>query len=477
MHSREDLLHTGRSKLSVLMFLAWPAIAEQLLLTLVSYVDTAMVGSLGANATAAVAVNVSCAWLINGFLSALGVGYSVQVAHSIGAGKPEQARKVVRQSMLAVLVCGLSLLLLGSFLAPFIPQWMGAAPEILSDARAYIRIIFLALPFQAAAVMFSAVLRCMGNTRTPLMLNTFTNLLNILLNFLLIYPGRTLSLFGRSFFMPGAGLGVAGAAIATASSTALTGTLLALYLFLKKGPYQVHPGESFRPDRAVIRKAVTLGVPVGLERMTISLGHVLMTRLVSVLGTLPLAANHVAITAEALCYLPAEGISHAAMTLSGQCVGAREYDQAYEFGKRAAAFGLLLSFVMSLLLWLFCAPLASIFSPDMEVIGLSAQLLRIISIAEPWFCLSIVFSGMLRGAEDTRYPFAVSLICMWGVRATLSLTAVFLLHWDLSALWIIMGIDCTTRCVLMTVRFFSKKWLRTAVARHGESPSSARLAL
>lgn len=474
MHSHDSLLNTGKSKLAVLLLLALPTIAEQLLLTLVNYVDTAMVGSLGAGATAAVAVNASFVWLVNGILAAMGVGYSVQVAHAIGAGKPDRARHVIRQSMVAVVVCGVFFFVLSRILSPHLPVWMGAEPEILEDARAYISIVTLALPFQGASAVFSAVLRCSGNTRTPLFLNTFTNLLNMCLNFLLIYPTRPLTVFGLTFTMPGAGLGVAGAAAATAFSIAVTGTLLALYLFSKKTPYQVHLGESFRPDLATVKKAVSIGLPVAFERVTISLGHVAMTRIVSVLGTLSLAANHVTITAEALCYLPAEGINHAAMTLSGQCVGAREYDQAYEYGKRSAAVGFTLSVFMSLMLWLFARPLASLFSPDPAVIELAAQLLRIIAFAEPFFCLSIVFGGILRGAEDTRFPFLVSLLCMWGVRMTLSLTAVFVFHMELPTLWFIMAIDCSTRCVLTGIRFLSKKWLRRAMKNHGvKEPAQA----
>jgi len=468
VQSSGNLIHSGGSRLSVLMFLAWPAIAEQLLLTLVNYVDTAMVGSLGATATAAIAINTSCIWLVNGFLNALSVGYSVQVAYCIGAEEYERTRHVIRQSLLAVVVCGTALLLLYSVLAPFLPQWLGAEPDVLPGARAYIRIITLAFPFQAASAMFSAVLRCMGNTKTPLLLNAMTNLLNVILNFLLIYPTRTVSLFGWSFSMPGAGLGVTGAAIATAVATIATGLLLTKHLFSRRNPYRIYLRENYRPDKTVIQKAAKLGIPVAIERMTISFGQIIMTGVVTSLGTIALAANYVAATAEALCYLPANGVGYAATTLSGQCVGAREYDEAHAYGKVSGAFGFVLSCIMCLFLWIFAPPIASIFSPDPEVIALAARLLRIMSVVEPLFGLAIVLSGALRGAEDTRHPCIVGLACMWGIRVLFSLIVVSVLHMGLEAVWIVMCFDACARCILFSIRFFSKKWQKPLIARYGE---------
>ena len=194
---------SGKSHLGILMMLAWPAILEQLLLTLVRYVDTAMVGSLGANATAAVAINASPTWLISSILSAIGVGYSVQVAHSIGAKDKQATARIVRQALLAVLFMGISIMLICLLIAPHLPKWMGAQPDVLPDAVRYLQIYVLSLPFQCGSYTFSAVLRCMGDTKTPLILNTAANLLNVVLNFFLIFPTRPTELFGMSFTVPG----------------------------------------------------------------------------------------------------------------------------------------------------------------------------------------------------------------------------------------------------------------------------------
>ena len=216
----------SKTGLRTLWRLSWPAIVEQILTTMVSYVDTAMVGVLGAAGTAAVSVNTAPIWLANGTFIGVGVGYSVQVSNAIGAQDDEKARRVIRQGVLAAVVTGLIGLVLYQGLAGAIPRWLGAEPEVLPQATAYLRYYTLAMPFMAAGQIFSAILRCMGNTRVPLYFNTAANLLNVVLNFLLIYPTRRAALFGLSLTIPGAGLEAAGAAMASAAALAASGVAL-----------------------------------------------------------------------------------------------------------------------------------------------------------------------------------------------------------------------------------------------------------
>ena len=432
----------------VLMRLAWPAIAEQILLTLVSYVDTAMVGVLGADATAAVAINASPIWLIGGLLQALAVGFSVQVAHRIGAGDPEGGRAVIRQAVVVTVSAGLLLMGACLLLAPYLPRWMGAQPAVLPDAVAYFRIYVLALPMQASSAVFSAILRCKGDTRTPLVLNTITNLANVCLNFLLIYPSRTLHLLGHAVPMWGAGLGVSGAAIATSISTGAIGVCLMAVVYVRKDALRISLRECYRPDAAILRRALALGLPVALERTTISLGQIVMTRITATLGTVALAANHVAVTAEGLSYLPASGISYAATTLVGQRVGARESHEASRYARLSGWFGLAFSAGMGALLFVLAHPLSTMFSSDPAVVSLAAGMLRIVAAAEPPFCVSLVLGGALRGAGDSRFPFVISMLCMWGIRATLAPLCVFVLHTGLAGIWIAMAVDLCTRGAL-----------------------------
>ena len=442
--------------------LSWPAILEQLLGTMVSYVDTAMVGVLGAAATAAVSINASPIWLVGGILSGIGVGYSVQVANAVGARDEYKARRAIVQALLAVLIVGFGFLILLQLLANCIPQWMGAKPEVLPNAIRYLRFYTLCMPGHAVLYVFSAVLRCTGDTKTPLFLNSSSNILNMILNFLLIYPTRELTVLGLTFTMPGAGMGVGGAAAASAISIDLAGLILIAVVLRRFHLFRRGMGDSLRPDPIIIRTAASLGLPYVAERMSINLGQITMVRIVATIGTTALASHHIANTAEGLCYLPAYGISAAATALVGQCVGAQSKEDAKAYGALAGKLGFILCIITGAILFIAARPLAGLFSPDTEVVALTATILRIVSVAEPFFALSIVLFGSLRGANDTRYPMFICLLSMWVVRIVLTVLFVFVFQWGLPGVWAAMALDLILRGILAALRWRSGKWQRLA---------------
>lgn len=185
-----------------------------------------------------------------------------------------------------------------------------------------------------------------------------------------------------------------------------------------------------------------------------------MTALVASLGTVALAANQIATTAEGLCYLPAYGISYAAIALVGQSVGARSREDAAAFGTLAARTALALCSVMAALLFLFAPALSSLFNSDPAVVDEAARMLRIVCFAEPLFALSIVYSGTLRGAHDVRFPMVCSLVCMWGLRIPLAPLLVRKAGLGLSSVWLAMSADLILRGILCTARWHSGRWAR-----------------
>jgi putative MATE family efflux protein len=449
-------------RLRVLWRLSWPSILEQLLGTMVSYMDTAMVGVLGKTATAAVSINAAPIWLLNGVMSGVGVGYSVQVANAVGARDEAKTRRVILQSLLAFVVVGVLFLALYSGLAGYIPVWLGAEPEVLPGAVRYLRLYALGMPLDAALYVLSPVFRCTGDTKTPLILNTLSNVTNTVLNFFLIYPTRQVTLSGHALTIPGAGMGVAGAAAASACAMTVAGLIMVVVAIRRFHLFARGTGDSLRPDRVVIRTACSLGLPYMAERTSINLGQIALTRVVASIGTTALAAHHIANTAEGLCYLPAYGISFAATALVGQAVGAQNREDARAYGSLAGKIGFALCMCTGVVLFAAARPLAGLFSPDQDVVALSALVLRIISFCEPFFALSIVVSGALRGANDTRCPLYISLGCMWVVRIALVLPVVFIFHRGLDAVWAIMAFDLFLRGILCLLRWRSGKWQRLA---------------
>lgn len=449
-------------RLAILWSLSWPAILEQLLGTMVSYVDTAMVGVLGKNATAAVSINGPPMWLVGSVLAGVGIGYSVQVANAVGAQDELKARRTIVQSILAVLVVGFTGLILLSALAGLIPDWLGAEPEVLPLATRYLRFFVLCMPGHTMLYVLSAVLRCTGDTRTPLILNSSCNVMNMVLNFFLIYPTREITLFGSTFIMPGAGMGVAGAAIASATGINVCGLIMLIIILRRYRLFSHGSGDTLCPDLIIIRTACSLGMPYIAERASVNLGQIAMTRIVAYIGTAALAANHIATTAEGLCYLPAYGISSAATALVGQSVGAKNKEDARAYGTLSGVFGFILCVATGAALFLFAHPLASLFSPDAEVVTLTAKVLRIVAFCEPFFALSIVMAGALRGANDSRTPMFISLLCMWVIRISLALILIFGFDFGLEGVWLAMSIELTMRGLLCALRWRSGKWQRLA---------------
>lgn len=454
-----NLAQSRKNPLLLALALSIPAILEQLLVTATSYVDTAMVGSLGAGATAAISVTASCNWLINGVIMALGVGYSVRVAYYIGAGETELVRTCLIQAVLGSLILGIGAMAIGVPLSKVLPKWMGAAPAIRQDAFLYMLILMVVLPGRTFHAVFSAILRCMGDTRTPMIVNTLINLLNVVLNFFLIYSTKSYQVLGHSVTMPGAGWGVMGAAAATGISLIVGGIWLTAKVLLGSGQYRPRFRGNFHLNGKIQREALNVAVPVALERITISSGQIIMTRMVSTLGTVSLAANYVAVTAEQICYMPAYGIASASTALVSQNVGAGQWKKAKYFGRLTGWISVALTAVLAAAMFIWSDALGSAFSSDPQVARLSGQMLRIVSVAEPLFSMSTVMSGALRGAGEAKYPFYVGVVCMLCIRVSLGALMLFGFGMGLSAVWIAMAVDLNLRGIANYLRFVRGKWI------------------
>lgn len=454
-------LNRDRERLKILWHLAWPAIIEQILGTMVSYVDTAMVGSLGANGTAAVSVNGPALWLIGGALMGLGVGYSVQVSNAVGAGDSDRARTIIQQGFLAALISGVLTCAIYEVLGGQISVWMGAKPEIRQSATNYLRIYAAAYPCMAFQGIFSSVLRSTGNSKTPLIINTQTNLMNMVLNFFLIYGTRTVTILGTSFTMWGAGMGVEGAALASAVAMSIGGLRTAWACFHQKGYETTLTRQALRPNRPIIRRALHLGTPAAVERVIINAGQIAMTALVAhALNTVALAANQIGNVAEGFCYLPAMGIGFATVALVGQGVGAGNREDVEAYGHLGGIIGVGMTVVTSIIMFIFAPNVMRIFNSDAAVVYEAARALRIQLFAEPLFAASNVYFAALRGVDDTKFPMYAGLVCMWLIRVPVAFVCTLKLGMGLPGVWLAMACDLGSRGILAMWRWYRRGWLK-----------------
>lgn len=442
--------------------LAWPAIVEMFLTTLVSFVDTAMVGSLGAVAIAAIGVSNSPMWLLNGIFAALGVGSTALVARSIGGKDIDTANKAAQQSFFAGVVLALIITALTLTFGQWIPTLMGAEEQVIPVASSYLKIISITFVLAFSSFILTGVLRGAGDTRTPMQVNALANVINIVANFLLIFPTRAISLelpwVGTlAFTMPGAGLGVIGAAIGTALSRGIAGIIVLAILMAGRQEVKllIWP---LRVDFDIIRRILKVGLPASGERVIMSSGQMLFSVIVLGLGTAEYAAHHLAIVAESLSYMPGFGFSMAATTLVGQGLGAGRPKLAEASGFATWRMSMLVMGGMGLVFFFFPQYLIRIFNSDPQIIAYGSMCLRLVALAQMPLATSMVLTGGLRGAGDTVVSLGIAALGMWAVRLSLAWLLVTQFNLGLKGAWIAMVADLWIRGILTFFRFKSGQW-------------------
>ena len=400
--------------LGTVFALAWPTMLEQLTQTAVQYMDTAMVGSLGTRATAAVGATGTVNWLIGSVVAGIGVGFLAFIARQMGAGKPEEARKASAQACTAVLILGLVLTLLTQLAAGWVPVWMQVEEDIRGLASDYFRIIYLPMLFRTASILLATVLRSAGDTRTPMRIGLTVNLINVALNFFLIYPARSLSFLGMNIPVPGAGMGVEGAAWASAVSFVYGG--LAMTRALWRHSVISPRGQNFRPDMEILRPCFRIALPNLAQRFATSFGYVVFASMINALGGTSTAAHTIANTVESLFYIPGWGMQTAAATLSGNAFGAGDRERLRRLGSTVLPLEISLMVISGALLFIFAEPLVRLFSQDESVIRLGSTVLRMVAVSEPFYGVPIVVEGLMQGVGKTVAPFVYNIIGMWTVR-------------------------------------------------------------
>lgn len=457
IRSGQDM--SGSQKLNLIVQLSVPSILAQLTTIMMFYIDASMVGSLGAKASASIGIVESTTWLFGGLTSAAALGFSVQVAHFIGANDFTKARQVFRQGLMATALFTVILTSVCVAIAGPLPRWLGGGEDICGDATAYFTIYCLALPVYQIGILSSSMLKCSGNMRIPSIMSIMMCLLDVVFNFFLIYNTRTVELFGRDVTVPGVGMGVPGAALGTALAYAVTGVML-VWFAMVKSPELSLKGEkwSFAPMWNYLRNAAKVSLPMGAQYMMMSGAQIVSTMIVAPLGNIAIAANTLAITAESLCYMPGYGIGDAATTLVGQSIGAGRRRLARSFAYRTVFMGMGVMAFMGMVMYVFAPEMIGMMTPDVDVRLLGAQSLRIEAFAEPMFAAAIVSYSVCLGAGDTLVPATMNLASMWLVRLTLA--AHFAPIYGLRGVWMAMAIELTLRGTIFLIRLFSGKWLK-----------------
>ena len=459
---REGQPLSFRQQLLLTFQLSLPAIVASASAMIMQFIDAAMVGRLGADDSASVGLMGTTWWLFEGIISSFVAGYGVQVAHLLGAKRPAEARQVVRQALVVCSIFGLLIAALGVALSFPLPAWLGAHPHIRAHATLYFGTFMLFIPFLMIDFVGSSMLRCSGNMRVPSLLNVLMCALDVIFNFFLIFPTRTVTLSGHQLTVPGAGWGVLGAALGSASAGLVVAAIMFYYLVFRSNELRLTIDKgTFKPSWLYFKKSVKISFPMALQHSMLCSASIVITGIVAPLGSVALAANSFGITAESLCYMPGYGIADAATTLIGQSIGARRKLLTRSFAWITVFSGMVIMGMTAVLMYIFAPQMMALMSPVPEIVELGSKCLRIEAWAEPLFAASIISYGVFVGAGSTLLPCGINLVSMWVVR--LGLSVLLVTSMGLYGVWLAMAIELCFRGIIYLLALSSKRWINHAV--------------
>lgn len=436
-------------KLNLIFQLSLPSILAQVTSVMMFFIDQAMVGRIGVEAAAACGLVESSTWFFGNLTSAASMGFSVQVAHFIGANDFKKARSVFRHGLICTFVLSVMLALVGIAISWKLPFWLGGGADIASDATTYFFVFMCIMPFFQLSSISGAMLKCSGNMRIPSIMSVLMCLLDVVFNYILIFVFH---------------LGVLGVALGTAMAIVIGGSVQAYFAIFRSDILTLKQDrEPFTFVWEYLRNALKISAPMAAQSFLMSGAQIISTRIVAPLGNVAIAANTFAITAESLCYMPGYGIGEAATTLVGQSMGAGRRDLCYSFARMTVFSGMIVMAVMGVVMFVTAPQLMALMTPVQAICDLGADCLRIEAFAEPMFGASIIAYSVCVGAGDTLRPAAINLCSMWLVRLTLA--ALLAKDYGLRGVWIAMAIELVFRGTIFLIHLLRGRWMKGLIEK------------
>lgn len=432
---------TVHQQLLMILTLSIPGMLAQLSTIAMEYIDASMVGQLGKADSAAIGLVSTTTWLVGGLCTSAGIGFTVQVAHRLGAEDGPAARNVMRIGLIFAAIFSLVLAAIGLAVSGALPGWLGGGEEIQTKASHYFAIFVAALPAMQLFYTTAGFLEASGNMKLPSIVSALECGLDIVFNYIFIYV---------------CDMGVVGAALGTAVAEVIAAGILLFYVLRKSPELKIRAGEKIHHAGQVVEKAVKMSIPQAIESLIMGGAQIIITLIVAPLGNVAIAANSFAITAESLCYMPGYGIQSAAVTMIGQSVGAGRKDILRRLGWSVVIFGAAIMTASGILMYIFAPEMIGILSPDPAIRELGTRILRIEAFAEPMFGASIVAAGVFHGTGDTLHPTIFYIASMWLVR--LPMAFILSKTIGLRGVWIAMAVELTVRGILFLIRLSGRKW-------------------
>jgi putative MATE family efflux protein len=432
--------------------LAIPIMVEQTFVMLLGVCNTMMAGHIGAQAVSAIGMVDSINMLFISFFAALSVGATVVVAQQIGQEQPKKANETAKQAIVSgFILSAIISLFLWIFRVPLINILYGSAEELVkSNAKLYIEFTLLTYPFVAIEQIANGILRGAGDTKTPMYVSMFMNVINIILGYILIYGVN--SLYIPSF-------GIMGAAIAIAIARMIGTILIIIILFRGSKIIKIRKLFPFKFDMKIQKSIFNIGIPAGMEQVIFNAGKLIVQIFIVTMGTASIAANAIGMSISQIINVPGNALCLAATALVGQYIGRNDIKGA----KSTLMYLVKFTTVCLVSIGIIFAPIAewvaSIYTSVPEVIRLTGLLIRSNSIALLAWAISFVLSSGLKGAGDTRYTMMTAFIGMWIFRIGLGYIIGIVFKVGILGIWIGMYVDWIVRGTLYLLRLRGNRWI------------------
>lgn len=449
--------------------LAWPAIVENVLQSVLTMITFIMVGQLGSTEVAAVGASQQVQILFISAFFALSMGTTVIVAHAFGAGRHSDINLAAKQSTAAGTVLSLIISAVVFVLAYPMLAIMGAEPDVIEEGVRFQQISSIGFVFMAVMFILGGALRGVGDTRTPMLVTAGINVLNVVVSLPLIF-----GLAG----MPR--LETDGAAIGQVISRFAGAALMVAILYKGHRGVCIAGRDGWAPDIPFLRRLADISLPNMIESLLRSGGQILFVVVVFMLGTAVAAGNQIAQTAFFLSMFPGFGFSMAATALVGQSLGAGNVPRARAATFTAARGCLVWMSVMGLIFFFFAEPIIGLSATGedrAEIMSAGVEALRVIALAQPVMAIGFVVAGALRGAGDTRFPMYATGLGMWIFRLPLAYFFAILLDLGIAGVYLGMFVDQTIVMGLLIWRYRQGKWKTSRLGIPRQSRQAAGPAL
>ena len=436
-----------------IFYFSLPMLMGNVFQQLYSTVDSIIVGNtLGKEALGAVGASFHVIFFLVSLFIGVTMGTSIIISQYFGAQDHEKIKRAMDTAYLSLFVASIFLAIVGVLASPGILRFLNTPEDILPQAVTYLRITFAGISTMVGFNATSAILRGIGDSKTPLGFLIVATVLNIILDLVFII------LFGW---------GIAGAAWATVIAQGFSFIAGLVYLNRKHSLLRFQ----FRKlefDRSVFVLSLKIGIPSGIQQMLVSAGMMALSRIVNSFGTPAVAAFAAAGRIDTFAGMPAMNLSLALSNFTGQNMGAGKPERVVRGYRAALAIASAISLCISLASVLFGRTLIGVFNSDPEVVRIGASYLAIVGMFYIIFSSMFATNGVIRGAGDTTYSMLNTILALWLVRVPVA--TLLSRRFGTDGIWWSMPAGWAAGFLAAYVYYRSGRWKRKTIVR-GRSPS------